>query len=251
MATNNGLNGRFTPGFTTTASANFSTLPLTRDSTQIQVITGTGIGYNIQMPVESTMPNGFCFTVINSSSQLIIIQSSGLGTILNLSAGGQATVYLVNNSVTTASAWNIISTNAPAIMTGGNINPTITFGGSSSGMTYNNLSGTWKNVTNNGQSFTQFLINVAWLTYSGVTAGNFAMTWTGSPAIPSNTTLQVGNINAITFTGILTAVGFTSAGTTTTLLRSTVSSATSGSNNTVLTNTNFNSASQFQVIGVF
>lgn len=248
MATNNGLNGRFTPGFTTQAGANFTAIPLTASSTQLQVITGTAIGASFTLPTESTMPNGYSFTFINSSSGGVAINSSGLGAVLNLTAGGQASVYLVNNSVTTAAAWNILSNNTPAIMTGGNINPTITFGGSSAGMTYNNISGQWRQIVNNGLSMTSFVINVAWLTYSGVTAGNFAMTFTGL-AIPSNSVLDIGLINAITYANLLIATGYNNAGTSTILLRNQVSTASSGANYTTLTNTNFNSASQFQVKG--
>lgn len=82
------------------------TTTLTSASTGYQYLTGTG--GNLKMPVVTTLASGVKYTVVNSSSGNIVVQSSGLNTIKTMSAGTYLQLGLSSNSAdTTAAPWTI------------------------------------------------------------------------------------------------------------------------------------------------
>ncbi len=94
----------FIEGFTTTATAGGTTV-LTVSSTQIQEFTGT-LTQTITLPVTSTLVQGMYFDIINNSSGVLTINSSGGNLVLSMAANTSATIVCVLNSGTTAASWN-------------------------------------------------------------------------------------------------------------------------------------------------
>jgi hypothetical protein len=241
MATNNGLNNKYILGYTTQAGVNFTSIVLTVASTELQVITGTATGASFTLPVESTMPNGTQFTFVNSSTQAVSITSSGGGSIISLAAGANVTVYLVNNSVTTAAAWNgTFGVATPFAQ--GTFSPTITFGGASAG-TFNNLSGTY---TKAGR-LVFFVLNCGFATKSGNT-GTVEMQGLpfASAAVNTNTPVLMVPAGNMTLSGVLAASVTNNAST----INLFTYSATTGAN-TQLTDTAFSSSSVFTISGSY
>ena len=92
------------PSYTSTTTASQTTI-LNSGSTQQQLFNGTTLGQIVQMPVTSTLVNGFTYTLINNSSVGITINSSGGNVIGAIPAGKTATLICVNTGVTTAAGW--------------------------------------------------------------------------------------------------------------------------------------------------
>lgn len=241
MATNNGLNGRLTQSFTTQAGVNFTPIVLTAASTQMQVVTGTATGVSFTMPVESTLQNGWSFTIVNSSTQAVNLNSSGGNLVLSLAAGANAVMYLVNSSVTTAAAWNATYGVATPFAQG-TFSPTITFGGASAG-TFNNLSGTY---TKAGR-LVFFVLNCAFATKSGNT-GTAQMQGLpfSSASVTTNTPVLMVPGGNMTLSGVLSA-SVTNGAATINLF---TYSATTGAN-TQLTDTAFSSGTVFTISGSY
>lgn len=94
----------FLPSYTTTATAG-STTTLTVSSTYAQFFTGSTT-QTVQMPVTSTLYDGFPFYIVNNSSGNVTIESSGSNTIQVMAAGTTAYMTCINTTVTTAAGWN-------------------------------------------------------------------------------------------------------------------------------------------------
>ncbi len=94
----------FIEGFATTATAGGTTV-LTVASKQIQEFTGT-LTQTVTLPVTSTLIAGMYFDIVNNSSGVLTINSSGGNLILSMAANTSATVLCVLNSGTTAASWN-------------------------------------------------------------------------------------------------------------------------------------------------
>ena len=99
LSANNHINA-----FTATASAG-GTTTLTVASTAIQQITGT-LTQIIAMPVVSTLVAGQTFTIINNSSGVVTVNSSGGNLIVTMAAGTTAFLTAVLITGTTAASWN-------------------------------------------------------------------------------------------------------------------------------------------------
>jgi len=93
-------------GYTTTPTA-AATTTLTVQSTYWQFFTGTTT-QTVVMPVASTCAAGMTWSIVNNSTGVITVESSGLNTIVTLSAGEVAMVTCILNSGTSAASWNAI-----------------------------------------------------------------------------------------------------------------------------------------------
>ncbi len=94
----------FIEGFATTATAG-ATTTLTVASKEIQEFTGT-LTQTVTLPVTSTLVAGQMFFVINNSTGVVTVQSSGANTVLAMAANSSAIITCVLNSGTTAASWN-------------------------------------------------------------------------------------------------------------------------------------------------
>jgi hypothetical protein len=94
----------FLGGFATTVSAAGTTI-LTVASAGTQEITGSTT-QTVQMPVASTLVAGTTYKIINNSSGVVTVNSSGANLILSMAANTTAYITLVLASGTSAASWN-------------------------------------------------------------------------------------------------------------------------------------------------
>ena len=92
------------PGFATTATAGANTI-LTVASKNTQEFTGSTT-QTVTMPVTSTLVAGFPFKIINNSSGIVTINSSGGNVIQAMAANTSALLTCVSTSGTSAASWN-------------------------------------------------------------------------------------------------------------------------------------------------
>jgi hypothetical protein len=90
-------------GYTTSATA-AGTTTLTVSSTQLQYFTGTTT-QTVVLPVTSTLALGQQFTIVNNSTGIVTVQSSGLNTIQAMVAGSMSIFEVILTSGTTAASW--------------------------------------------------------------------------------------------------------------------------------------------------
>lgn len=123
----------FIPGYATTVTSS-GTRTLTVASAEYQYLTGSTVGQIIQMPATSTLVLGQQFTIVNNSSVVITVQSSGSNTIQAMNANTQLIATCVLTSGATAASWSIQYTSNSALAT-----PiTLANGGTGSSLTANN-----------------------------------------------------------------------------------------------------------------
>lgn len=101
LSTNNTLNG-----YTTTATA-AGTTTLTATSKYQQYFTGSST-QTVQMPVTSTLVLGQQWRIVNKSTGLVTINSSGSNQICVLSNGANVTITCMSLSGTDASSWSVV-----------------------------------------------------------------------------------------------------------------------------------------------
>lgn len=94
----------FIAGYATTATA-ASTTTLTVGSAQQQFFTGITT-QTVLLPVTSTLVLGQSFTVVNNSTGIVTVQSSGGNTVYAMPASTQTMFTCILTSGTTASSWN-------------------------------------------------------------------------------------------------------------------------------------------------
>lgn len=94
----------FLEGYTTTATAG-ATTTLVVGSTETQYFTGTN-SQTCQLPVTSTLVLGQQFHIVNNSTLLVTVNSSGGNTIVILASGTSATFTVILTTGTTAASWN-------------------------------------------------------------------------------------------------------------------------------------------------
>ena len=102
-ANNNMSANSFVPGYTTTATA-AGTTTLTVASTQAQFFTGATT-QTVVMPVTSTLVLGQWWYIVNNSTGVVTVESSGTNTIIAMAANTVAKVTCVLTSGTSASSW--------------------------------------------------------------------------------------------------------------------------------------------------
>jgi hypothetical protein len=100
---NTGMNNLL-EGYTTTATA-AGTTTLVVGSTQQQYFTGTTT-QTVVLPVTSTLVLGQSFIIVNNSTGLITIQSSGSAVVSFLTPGTTGTLVCILTSGTTAISWS-------------------------------------------------------------------------------------------------------------------------------------------------
>ena len=117
-----------TPGYTTTATA-AGTTTLTVSSTQQQFFTGSTT-QTVVLPVTSTLVLGQNFRIVNMSSGVVTVNSSGGNAVVAMVALSEVTVTCILTSGTTAASWDIQYTGHSAVTgTGSEVlatSPTIT-----------------------------------------------------------------------------------------------------------------------------
>lgn len=92
------------PGFTTTVTA-AGTTTLTSASTYYQFFTGTTT-QNCDLPVTSTLEQGHPFHIVNNSTGIVTVRSSGGNTIQAMAAGTWMDVTCILTSGTGTSSWD-------------------------------------------------------------------------------------------------------------------------------------------------
>ena len=95
----------FVSGYATTATAAATTTLLVGSAYQ-QYFTGTTT-QTVVLPVTSTMVLGQRFLVVNNSTGVVTVESSGANTVQAMAAGTQAWFTVILTSGTTAASWNV------------------------------------------------------------------------------------------------------------------------------------------------
>ena len=80
------------------------TLSLSSTSPKIRFFTGTATGYSVRLPNATTLVEGFCYTLVNTSSQVITIRDAG-GNALALLPSFSNTEALLQNLGTANGTW--------------------------------------------------------------------------------------------------------------------------------------------------
>lgn len=106
-----------TPGFTTTATAG-GTTTLTVLSTQTQQFTGT-LNETVALPVVSTLKLGDSWRLLNDSTGVVTVQSSGGTVVATLASGEAATPTVVAVTGTGAASWEAQKTSTTGDSGGG------------------------------------------------------------------------------------------------------------------------------------
>lgn len=84
-----------------------TTVTATAASNQLITFTGSTAGQYFQLPATSTLNTGLTYYVVNSSSQNIVVQTSGATTLLTMAANSTASFHCILTSGTTAASWEV------------------------------------------------------------------------------------------------------------------------------------------------
>lgn len=90
-------------GFTTTATA-AATTTLTNASSSYQIFTGTTT-QTIVLPVTSTLATGWTFHIVNNSTGVLTVNSSGGNLVISVPAGVTTMCTCIGITLTTAANW--------------------------------------------------------------------------------------------------------------------------------------------------
>ena len=190
----------FIPGYTTTVTS-ASPVVLTVGSNQQQYFTGS-TAQTLTMPVANTLVTGQNWSVINNSSAVVTIQSSGANTILALPAASETVVTCVLASGTSAASW----VTSPAVSGSGTVNSGLinqlawyaASGTAVSGLTIVNSAGL---TTTSGGVPT-------WVAYTGTNAPVLGTAPTISSPKIDQINDQAHNLPLIAFSGSASAVNY-------------------------------------------
>jgi hypothetical protein len=94
----------FNPAYATTATA-AATTTLTVSSAYYQFFTGSTT-QTVVMPVTSTLAQGQSFYIVNNSTGVVTVESSGTNTIIAMAANTTALLTCILTSGTSAASWN-------------------------------------------------------------------------------------------------------------------------------------------------
>ena len=103
-ASANVTTNNFVSGYTTTATA-AGTTTLTVTSTELQFFTGATT-QTVVLPVTSTLALGFRFKIVNNSTGVVTVQSSGANNIIAMVALSEAVFTCILTSGTDALSWD-------------------------------------------------------------------------------------------------------------------------------------------------
>lgn len=95
------------PGYTTTATA-AGTTTLTVSSTEFQFFTGSTT-QTVVLPVTSTLTTGHSYVVVNNSTGVVTVQSSGANNVLVMGPQSTARFVCILTSGTTAASWSVLT----------------------------------------------------------------------------------------------------------------------------------------------
>jgi len=176
-------------GYTTTATA-AGTTTLTNASTSYQVFTGSTT-QTVVLPVTSTLATGWRYEIVNNSTGIVTVQSSGANAICTVQANTSAILTCIATTTTTAADWEFGFGNFGAITGTGsvvlNAGPTI--------VGILNFTGSTNNSANFATSQTTGNTSVCTAQTSGTfTLGNTA--GTGLYILGQSTVSQTTNIQA-------------------------------------------------------
>ncbi len=101
----------FNEGYTTTATA-AGTTTLLVGSTYQQFFTGTTT-QTVLLPVTSTLVLGMSYNIVNNSTGVVTVQSSGANLVLAIQPGTSAIFTCILTSGTTAASWSAKSNGLP------------------------------------------------------------------------------------------------------------------------------------------
>ena len=104
----------FLEAYTTTATA-AGTTALTVASSYFQFFTGTTTQV-VTLPVTSTLVLGQSFTIVNNSTGVVTVESSGGNTIVAMAAGTSLIVTCILTSGTTSASWNVIEYSSTSLV---------------------------------------------------------------------------------------------------------------------------------------
>lgn len=104
-ANTNLFNNNTIESYTTTATA-AGTTTLTVSSTYQQFFTGATTQI-VTLPVTSTLTLGHSFLIVNSSTGLVTVNSSGANAVIILAASTSAVITCILTSGTTAASWSV------------------------------------------------------------------------------------------------------------------------------------------------
>jgi hypothetical protein len=102
-------------GYATTATA-AGTTTLTVGSAQQQYFTGVTT-QTVVLPVTSTLVLGQSYTIVNNSTGIVTVQSSGANTIVAMAPSSQLVVTVILTSGTTAASWSTQYKTASTLVT--------------------------------------------------------------------------------------------------------------------------------------
>ena len=181
------------PGYTTTATA-AGTTTLSVTSTQQQYFTGVTT-QTVVLPVTSTLVLGHFFRIVNNSTGVVSVNSSGGNLVVALVPNSQAIITCILTSGTTAASWDlkyagfsaVTGTGSAVLWTGPTIaSPTITTSPTAAGATWTNLGAVTTADINGGT------IDGAVIGGSAAAAGTFAaLTATGQIVISGASAGQI------------------------------------------------------------
>lgn len=155
-------------GYTSTATA-AGTTTLTSASTYYQQFTGTST-QTVQLPVTSTLVLGHTFHIVNNSTGIVTINSSGSNLVMTVPPNTTSMVTCIDTTVATAAGWEFGLTD------------------------FSTYTGTGSVVMNNTPTFTTPVLGVATGTSLNVT-GQVISTNAGAPLAVSNAT-TVANLTS-------------------------------------------------------
>tara|TARA_R110002126_G_scaffold51035_1_gene140012 strand:- start:484 stop:1113 length:630 start_codon:yes stop_codon:yes gene_type:complete len=131
-------------GFTSTATA-AGTTTLTNTSSFYQIFTGVS-NQVVQLPVTSTLAQGWTFHICNNSSGTLTVNSSGSNLVMTIPSQVTAMVTCIATSTTTAADWEAGLTDFSSLTGSGavvlNTTPTIASANLTTGLTLTGATGT-------------------------------------------------------------------------------------------------------------
>lgn len=200
----------FLSGYASTATA-ATTTTLTVSSAYQQFFTGSTTE-TVVLPMTSTLALGQSFYIVNNSTGVVTVESSGLNTVQAMAAGTSLLVTCILTSGTTAASWNIEYGSQG--------------GGSVSAGLINQLA--WYSATGDVVSGLTIVNSAGLTTTSGGVPTWVAYTGSGAPVLANTPALITPNIGAATGTSLTTTGALTASG------GALISGASSGSQGTLL-----------------